>query len=84
MAAWIALRMMSRACVGLRSNQSPSWSPVTFCTNDFASVLPSFVLVWPSNCGSESLTEITAVRPSRTSSPERLSSFSLRMPFSRA
>jgi hypothetical protein len=25
-----------------------------------------------------------AVRPSRTSSPERLSSFSLRMPFSRA
>ncbi len=41
--------------------------------------LPSFPLVWPSNCGSASFTETTAVSPSRTSSPERLSSF----PFSR-
>ena len=47
-----------------------------FCTNDLASVLPSLVLVWPSNCGSASLTETIAVRPSRTSSPVRLSSFS--------
>ena len=39
--------------------------------------LPSFVLVWPSNCGSRSLTEITAVRPSRTSSPARFSSLLL-------
>ncbi len=46
--------------------------------------LPSLVFVWPSNCGSASLTEMTAVRPSRTSSPERLSSFSLRWPLSRA
>jgi hypothetical protein len=35
------------------------------------------VLVWPSNWGSESFTETTAVSPSRTSSPERFSSFSL-------
>jgi hypothetical protein len=35
-------------------------------------------LVCPSNCGSESFTETTAVRPSRTSSPERFSSLSLR------
>ena len=42
--------------------------------------LPSLVLVWPSNCGSRSFTEITAVRPSRTSSPERLSSFSFSRP----
>ena len=46
--------------------------------------LPSLVLVWPSNWGSRSLTEMTAVSPSRTSSPERLSSFSLSRPWSRA
>ena len=46
--------------------------------------LPSLVFVWPSNCGSASLAEMTAVRPSRTSSPERFSSFSLSSPFSRA
>ena len=38
--------------------------------------LPSLVFVWPSNCGSGSLAEMTAVRPSRTSSPMRFSSFS--------
>ena len=57
---------------------------VTFCTNDFASVLPSLVLVWPSNCGSASLMETIAVRPSRTSSPVRFGSFSLRNFWSRA
>ena len=31
--------------------------------------LPSFVFVWPSNCGSVSFAEMTAVSPSRTSSP---------------
>ena len=30
---------------------------------------PSFVFVWPSNCGSTSLTEMTHVMPSRKSSP---------------
>ena len=69
---------------GLRSNQEPSQSLHAFCTNDFASVLPSLVLVWPSNCGLASLTETIAVRPSRTSSPVRLSSFSLRIFWSRA
>ena len=38
------------------------------------SVLPSLVLVWPSNWGFCTLTERTAVRPSRTSSPESVSS----------
>ena len=47
-------------------------------TKPLTSVLPSLVLVWPSNCGSPSLTEMTAVRPSRMSSPVRFSSFSLR------
>ncbi len=46
--------------------------------------LPSLVLVCPSNWGSRSLTEMTAVSPSRTSSPERLSSFSLSSAWSRA
>ena len=38
------------------------------------SVLPSLVLVWPSNCGLASLTEMIAARPSRMSSPESFSS----------
>jgi len=41
-------------------------------------VLPSLVFVWPSNWGSASLTGMTAVSPSRMSSPVRFSSFSLR------
>ena len=47
---------------------------MTFCTKLFASVLPSFVLVWPSNCGSDTLIDTMAVRPSRMSSPETRSS----------
>ena len=42
--------------------------------------LPSFVFVWPSNCGSRSFTDTIAARPSSTSSPERFSSFSLSTP----
>ena len=38
------------------------------------SALPSLALVWPSNCGSVSFTLMTAVRPSRTSSPRARSS----------
>jgi hypothetical protein len=83
-AAWIDLRMTSRASVGCRSSQSPRASVTTRCTKPLASVLPSLVLVCPSNCGSPSLIETTAVRPSRMSSPDRLSSFSFRWPFSRA
>ena len=56
----------------------------TFCTKDLATVLPSLVLVWPSNCGSDSLTWMIAVRPSRTSSPSRLSSFSFSVPWALA
>ena len=53
-------------------------------TKPLTSELPSLVLVWPSNWGSPSFTEMTATRPSRTSSPVRFSSFSLRMLFFRA
>ena len=41
------------------------------------SVFPNLVLVCPSNSGSGTLTEITAVKPSLTFSPPRLDSFSL-------
>ena len=40
----------------------------------------SLPLVWPSNCGCGSFTLTTAVRPSRTSSPERFSFTSLNSP----
>ena len=46
--------------------------------------LPSFVFVWPSNCGSCSLTETTAVNPSMKSSVESELSDSLSMPRLRA
>ena len=44
------------------------------------SVLPSLVLVCPSNSGSGTFTDSTAVRPSRMFSPARLASASLRLP----
>ena len=64
------------ASLGFDSNQSVIHSLQAFCTNDFASVLPSLPLVWPSNWGSRSRIEMIAAKPSRTSSPESLSSFS--------
>ncbi|SLH24137.1 Uncharacterised protein [Mycobacteroides abscessus subsp. abscessus] len=86
-----ALRAATRACAedtafctmvfasaGLASNQCVRCSLQVRCTNDFTSVLPSLVLVWPSNCGSATLTLTIAARPSRMSSPVRLPSFSLR------
>ena len=79
-----ALLMIVLASVGLRSIQSISHSLQVRWTNDFASVLPSLVLVWPSNCGSLSLSETIAARPSRTSSPVSAGSLSLSSFFSRA
>ena len=66
--------MIILASPGLRSNQSASHSLQTFCTKLFTSVLPSLVLVWPSNCGLASFTEMIAARPSRMSSPVSFSS----------
>ena len=68
-AAACARRTMSRPSAGFCSSQAPNWSLTTFCTKPLASVLPSLVLVWPSNCGSANLIEMMAVRPSRASSP---------------
>ena len=53
-------------------------SVTTAWTMPLTSALPSLAFVWPSNCGSVSLTLMTAVSPSRTSSPERLASLSVR------
>ena len=63
----------SSRCWAIASASAPSTWPAT-------SALPSFAFVWPSNCGSVSLTLTTAVRPSRTSSPERFPSASLSTP----
>ena len=77
-AASMLLRTMSLPSWGFCSNHCVKNSFTAFWVNDFASVLPSFVLVCPSNCGSASLIETMAVKPSRTSSPVKRSSF-LRM-----
>ena len=66
--------MIILASAGLRSNQPTSRSLQTRCTKLFTGVLPSLVLVWPSNCGLASLTEMIAASPSRMSSPESFSS----------
>ena len=72
------------ASAGLRSSQSASHSLLTRCTNDLTSVLPSLVLVWPSNWGSLTLTDTIAARPSRMSSPVSAGSLSLSSFLSRA
>ena len=78
------LSMMRRASPGFSSRYWPMPSPTAVCTWPLTSALPSLALVWPSNCGSVSLTLTTAVRPSRTSSPERLLFLSLMRPWRRA
>jgi hypothetical protein len=64
--------MMLLAALGLVSKKSFSPSDTTDSTIPFTSLFPSLPLVCPSNCGSGTLTLITAERPSRTSSPVRL------------
>ena len=83
-AAETALRRTALASWGFSSRNCASFWLTTEATKPSMPGLPSLVLVWPSNCGSVSFAEITAVRPSRTSSPERFSSFSLSSPVLRA
>ncbi len=68
-AASIALPMTRLATAGFSSRKAPSLSLTIASTMPLTSVLPSLVLVWPSNCGCGILTLMTAVRPSRISSP---------------
>ena len=68
---------MASATWGLNSKNSPKVSPTKESTIPRTSVLPNLVLVCPSNSGSGTLTEITAVKPSRTFSPAKFDSASL-------
>ena len=68
-AASTALEMMRFATAGFSSRYAPSRSLTIASTMPFTSVLPSLVLVWPSNCGRGIFTLMTPVRPSRMSSP---------------
>ena len=70
--------MIRRPSAGFSSRYWPRLSATAVWTWPLTSALPSLALVWPSNCGSVSLTLMTAVRPSRTSSPDRLLSVSRR------
>ena len=72
--------MIRRPSPGFSSRYWPRLSATAVWTAPLTSALPSLAFVWPSNWGSVSLTLMTAVRPSRTSSPDRLPSASLRTP----
>ena len=72
--AVIALSKIARATAGFSSKNWSSLSPTTLSTSVRISLLPSFCFVCPSNCASGSLTEMTADKPSRQSSPLTLSS----------
>ena len=60
---------MTLAVLGFSSRYLFRKSPTAELTMPSTSPLPSLVLVWPSNCGSGTRSEITAVSPSRKSSP---------------
>ena len=68
-AARSRLLAMSLATLGFSSKNLVRPSLTIDVTIPSTSLLPSFVLVCPSNCGSERRTEMTAVSPSRKSSP---------------
>ncbi len=74
-AASTALLMTRFATAGFSSRYAPSRSLRMASTMPLTSVLPSFVFVWPSNCGRGIFTLTTAVRPSRMSSPPMFASF---------
>ena len=69
-AASIILVQTVFASVGFSIRNSDSFSPIACSTADFTSEETSLSLVWLENLGSGTFTEITAVRPSRASSPD--------------
>ena len=75
-----ALRTIRSASLGFSSRNSASLELTTEATKPCMPGLPSLVFVWPSNCGSVSFAEMTAVRPSRMSSPSSALSLSLSRP----
>ena len=74
--ALIHFSKIAFATAGFSSKNADNVSFNALCTIPVTSLFPSFVLVCPSNCGSLTFTEITAVTPSLISSPKRFPSFS--------
>ena len=62
-AASTAFATIRFATVGFSSRNAPSLSLTMASTMPLTSLLPSFVLVWPSNCGCGILTLMTAGQP---------------------
>ena len=62
------------AIPGFSSMNIPKFSLTRLSTMPLTSEFPSFVFVWPSNCGSGSCIEITALNPSLASSLESFTS----------
>ena len=60
------------ALPGFSSKYVCNVDATTLSVIPFTSEFPNFAFVCPSNCGSGTLTEITAVKPSSTSSEEHL------------
>ena len=83
-AALEAFAKMRLPSAGCSSSHVANAAFTVVSTSDRMEALPSFVFVWPSNCGSRSFTDRMAMRPSRTSSPVSASSFSFRRPLLRA
>jgi hypothetical protein len=69
LAASTAFSIIFLDTAGFSSMNALSFSLTSDSTKPLTSLLPSFVLVCPSNWGDFILTLITAVNPSRTSSP---------------
>ena len=69
LAAYSALVIIFFATSGFCSKNVVRPSVIKESQTPLISPFPNFVLVWPSNCGSGTLMEITHVNPSLTSSP---------------
>ena len=72
---------LSNLCTdGTLHAYSTAYADATAATAVLASGFPNFLLVWPSNCGSLTLTEIIDVKPSRASLPAKPLSLSFNKP----
>ncbi len=83
-AASTILPTMALASLGFSSNHSASFSFTRLSTAGRTSEETSLSLVWEENFGSGTLTESTQVRPSRASSPVKLTFSFLAIPLSPA
>jgi len=77
--ALIHFSKIAFATDGFSSKNVDNASFTILCTTPVTSLFPNFVFVCPSNCGSFTFTETTAVIPSLISSPCKLLSFSFKI-----